>query len=116
MVFGMQEAARVVFVWRGHGCSLRQLRRCSVQCDALIHGSATATASRESTIHDAKIFLNRSSLVSSPSLLGRLLEQLLDDRVGGDAFGGGGEVGQDAMPQHRVGQRLDVLVCTCVRP
>ncbi len=59
--------------------------------------------------HDAKIFLNRSSAVRSPSLLRRLLEQLLDDRVGGDAFGRGGEVGQDAVPQHRVGQRLDVV-------
>src|SRR2546430_9516969 len=28
---------------------------------------------------------------------GRLLDQLLDDRVGGDALGGGGEVGQDAV-------------------
>src|SRR5262249_51216274 len=40
---------------------------------------------------------------------GRLLEHLVHDRVRRDALGGGGEVRQDAVPQHRVGQRLDVL-------
>src|SRR5262249_16672425 len=40
---------------------------------------------------------------------GGFLEQALDHDVGGDALGGGGEVGQEAVPQHRLGQGLDVL-------
>src|SRR5262245_33517072 len=39
----------------------------------------------------------------------RLLQEPLDDGVRGDAFAGGGEVGQDAVAQHREGQGLDVL-------
>src|SRR5262245_60097581 len=40
---------------------------------------------------------------------GRLLDELVDDHVRGDAFGGGGEVRQDAVPQHRQGQCLHVF-------
>src|SRR5262245_59668180 len=39
----------------------------------------------------------------------RLLEHALDDVVGSDAFGGGGEVRQDTVPEHWVRQRLDVV-------
>ena len=38
-----------------------------------------------------------------------LLEQAVDDHVGGDAFGLGGEVRDDAVAQHRVGDRGHVL-------
>src|SRR5579883_2703947 len=40
---------------------------------------------------------------------GRFLNQFLDDRVGGDAFRGRGEVSENAMPQHRIGQCLNIL-------
>src|SRR5437762_31903 len=35
---------------------------------------------------------------------GRFFQQLLDHRIGGHAFGGGGEVGQDAVPEYGIGQ------------
>src|SRR5688500_4301528 len=36
-----------------------------------------------------------------PFLLGGFVQEALDDSVGGDPLGRGGEVGQDAVPQHR---------------
>ena len=42
-------------------------------------------------------------------LVWRLLQHLLDHGVGGDAFGRGGKVRQEAVPQHGQGQRLDVV-------
>src|SRR5262245_28486340 len=40
---------------------------------------------------------------------GCFLDELLDHRVGSDPLGGGREVRQDTVPQHRVGERLDVV-------
>src|SRR3954454_24982574 len=39
---------------------------------------------------------------------GNSLEQPIDDLIGGHPLGLGVEVRDDAMPQHRAGQRLDV--------
>src|SRR5262249_50320253 len=42
-------------------------------------------------------------------LLRRLFEELLHHHVGVHAFGSSGEVRQDAVPQNRIRQRLDVF-------
>ena len=44
------------------------------------------------------------------------VEQLVDEVVGRDAFAFGGEIHNEPMPQHRLGQGLDVFQATCGRP
>ena len=41
-----------------------------------------------------------------------VFDELVDDLVGGHAFGLGVEVGDDAVAQHRVGDRADVVART----
>ena len=102
------DARSTVWVKKRRGSSSIGRQCCHSSSAAAAIGFAT-TAFACALTHAAKIFLNRSSFSSSPSLCGVSSQQLLDHRVGRDAFGGGGEVRQDAVPQHRQGQRLDVL-------